>query len=381
MLYRLILVFATLLALPAQAFDTRATAAWVFDETTQTVLLAKNADQPLPPASMSKLMTLNMLFEALQDGRVTMDTTFAVSTKARSMGGSTMFLNEQDRPTVRDLIYGIIINSGNDACVVVAEGLAGTEEAFAAQMTERAKTLGMTQSTFANASGWPDPNHRMSMHDLGVIARRLIEEFPEEYTIFKETEFNYANRAEANRFNRNPLLKLNIGADGLKTGHTREAGYGLVGSAVQGNRRVIFVITGLESDTARAEEAERIVNWAFRQFVLKTVVKAGLRVAEAPVWMGRDSTVGLVPAKDVVLLVPASVQDGISAEVSFTGPLAAPLIAGQPVAELIVHVPDLPDARIPLVTEAAVNRAGFVGRLSTAAQVLYQRFLAKAPAS
>ena len=381
MLYRLILVFATLLALPAQAFDTRATAAWVFDETTQTVLLAKNADQPLPPASMSKLMTLNMLFEALQDGRVTMDTTFAVSTKARSMGGSTMFLNEQDRPTVRDLIYGIIINSGNDACVVVAEGLSGTEEAFAAQMTERAKTLGMTQSTLANASGWPDPNHRMSMHDLGVIARRLIEEFPEEYTIFKETEFNYANRAEANRFNRNPLLKLNIGADGLKTGHTREAGYGLVGSAVQGNRRVIFVITGLESDTARAEEAERIVNWAFRQFVLKTVAKAGLRVAEAPVWMGRDSTVGLVPAKDVVLLVPASVQDGISAEVSFTGPLAAPLIVGQPVAELIVHVPDLPDARIPLVTEAAVNRAGFVGRLTTAAQVLYQRFLAKAPAS
>jgi D-alanyl-D-alanine carboxypeptidase (penicillin-binding protein 5/6) len=381
MLYRLILVFATLLALPAQAFDTRATAAWVFDETTQTVLLAKNADQPLPPASMSKLMTLNMLFEALQDGRVTMDTTFAVSTKARSMGGSTMFLNEQDRPTVRDLIHGIIVNSGNDACVVVAEGLSGTEEAFAAQMTERAKTLGMTQSTLANASGWPDPNHRMSMHDLGVIARRLIEEFPEEYTIFKETEFNYANRAEANRFNRNPLLKLNIGADGLKTGHTREAGYGLVGSAVQGNRRVIFVITGLESDTARAEEAERIVNWAFRQFVLKTVAKAGLRVAEAPVWMGRDSTVGLVPAKDVVLLVPASVQDGISAEVSFTGPLAAPLIAGQPVAELIVHVPDLPDARIPLVTEAAVNRAGFAGRLTTAAQVLYQRFLAKAPAS
>ena len=381
MLYRLILVFATLLALPAQAFDTRATAAWVFDETTQTVLLAKNADQPLPPASMSKLMTLNMLFEALQDGRVTMDTTFAVSAKARSMGGSTMFLNEQDRPTVRDLIHGIIVNSGNDACVVVAEGLAGTEEAFAAQMTERAKTLGMTQSTFANASGWPDPNHRMSMHDLGVIARRLIEEFPEEYAIFKETEFNFANRAEANRFNRNPLLKLNIGADGLKTGHTTEAGYGLVGSAVQGNRRVIFVITGLESDTARAEEAERIVNWAYRQFVLKTVAKAGLRVAEAPVWMGRDSTVGLVPAKDVVLLVPASVQDGISAEVSFTGPLAAPLVAGQPVAELIIHVPDLPDARIPLVTEAAVNRAGFVGRISTAAQVLYQRFLAKAPAS
>jgi D-alanyl-D-alanine carboxypeptidase (penicillin-binding protein 5/6) len=381
MLYRLILVFAALLAHPAQAFDTRATAAWVFDETTQTVLLAKNADQPLPPASMSKLMTLNMLFEALQDGRVTMDTTFAVSTKARSMGGSTMFLNEQDRPTVRDLIHGIIINSGNDACVVVAEGLAGTEEAFAAQMTERARALGMTQSTFVNASGWPDPNHRMSMHDLGLIAQRLIEAFPEEYTIFKETEFNFANRAEANRFNRNPLLKLNIGADGLKTGHTKEAGYGLVGSAVQGNRRVIFVITGLESDTARAEEAERIVNWAYRQFVLKTVAKAGVRLAEAPVWMGRERTVGLVPAKDVSLLVPALLQGGISAEVSYTSPLAAPLIAGQPVAELIVHIPDLPDAHIPLVTEAAVSRAGFVGRLTTAARVLYARFVARAPAS
>jgi D-alanyl-D-alanine carboxypeptidase (penicillin-binding protein 5/6) len=381
MLYRLILVFAALLAHPAQAFDTRATAAWVFDETTQTVLLAKNADQPLPPASMSKLMTLNMLFEALQDGRVTMDTTFAVSTKARRMGGSTMFLNEQDRPTVRDLIYGIIINSGNDACVVVAEGLSGTEEAFAAQMTERARALGMTQSTFINASGWPDPNHRMSLHDLGLIARRLIEAFPEEYAIFKETEFNFANRSEANRFNRNPLLKLNIGADGLKTGHTKEAGYGLVGSAVQGNRRVIFVITGLESDTARAEEAERIVNWAYRQFVLKTVAKAGVRVAEAPVWMGRESTVGLVPAKDVSILVPALVPDGISAEVSYTGPLAAPLTAGQPVAELIVHVPDLPDARIPLVTEAAVNRAVFFGRVMTAARVLYARVATGSPAS
>jgi len=381
MLYRLILVFAALLAHPAQAFDTRATAAWVFDETTQTVLLAKNADQPLPPASMSKLMTLNMLFEALQDGRVTMDTTFAVSTKARRMGGSTMFLNEQDRPTVRDLIYGIIINSGNDACVVVAEGLSGTEEAFAAQMTERARALGMTQSTFVNASGWPDPNHRMSLHDLGLIARRLIEAFPEEYAIFKETEFNFANRSEANRFNRNPLLKLNIGADGLKTGHTKEAGYGLVGSAVQGNRRVIFVITGLESDTARAEEAERIVNWAYRQFVLKTVAKAGVRVAEAPVWMGRESTVGLVPAKDVSILVPALVPDGISAEVSYTGPLAAPLTAGQPVAELIVHVPDLPDARIPLVTEAAVNRAGVFGRVVTAARVLYARVATGSPAS
>jgi D-alanyl-D-alanine carboxypeptidase (penicillin-binding protein 5/6) len=330
---------------------------------------------------MSKLMTLNMLFEAIADGRVTMETTFAVSTKARQMSGSTMFLNEMDRPTVRDLIHGIIINSGNDACVVVAEGLAGSEEAFAVQMTERAKTLGMTQSNFANASGWPDPSHRMSMHDLGVVARRIIEEFPEEYAIFKETEFNYKDRAEANRFNRNPLLKLNIGADGLKTGHTTEAGYGLVGSTVQGGRRIIFVITGLDSDKARAEEAEQIVNWAYRQFALKTVARAGQRVAEAGVWMGDAATVGLVPAKDIQLLVPALVQEGMTAEVSYTGPLTAPFEAGKEVAELVVHVPDLPDARIPLVTETAVGKAGFTTRVMTAAKVLYDRAMAEAPAS
>ncbi len=381
MLSRLTFALAALLALPAQAFDTSATAAWVYDATTQTVLMDKNAHTPLPPASMSKLMTLNMLFEALKDGRVTMDTTFAVSSKARAMGGSTMFLNEQDRPSVRDLIHGIIINSGNDACVVVAEGLAGSEEAFARQMTERARALGMTDSTFANASGWPDPNHRMSMHDLGVVARRLIEEFPEEYAVFKETEFNFADRAEANRFNRNPLLKLGIGADGLKTGHTSEAGYGLVGSAVQGDRRVIFVITGLDSEKGRAEEAERIVNWAFRQFVKKTVAKAGQRLAEADVWLGSVPTVGLVPATDVALLMPALVQDGVIAEVSYTGPLKAPLAAGQQVAELVVRRPNMAEARIPLVTEAAVEPAGVVGRVMTAAEVLFRRYAAGAPAS
>jgi D-alanyl-D-alanine carboxypeptidase (penicillin-binding protein 5/6) len=375
------LALALVLALPAKAFETAATAAWVYDAGTSTVLMDKNAHTPLPPASMSKLMTLNMLFEALQDGRVTMDTTFPVSTRARQMGGSTMFLNEQDRPTVRDLIHGIIINSGNDACVVVAEGLAGTEEAFAAQMTARAQALGMTDSTFANASGWPDPNQRMSMHDLGILARRLIEEFPEEYKVFAETEFNYADRSEANRFNRNPLLKLNIGADGLKTGHTSEAGYGLVGSAVQGNRRVIFVITGLPSEKARAEEAERIVNWAFRQFVQKTVAKAGERVAVAQVWMGDAPTVGLVPAEDISLLVPALVQEGMTAEVNYTGPLQAPIPAGTQVAELIVHVPDLPDARVPLVTEAAVEPAGFLRRITTAASVLLDRTLSQAPSS
>jgi D-alanyl-D-alanine carboxypeptidase (penicillin-binding protein 5/6) len=369
-----------LAALPARAFETLSTAAWVYDVTTSTVLMDKNADQPLPPASMSKLMTILMLFEALRDGRVTMETEFAVSSRATAIGGSTMFLEESDRPTARDLIRGMIINSGNDACVVVAEGLAGTEEAFSDQMTERARALGMTGSVFKNASGWPAAGHVMTMRDLGILSQHLIEDFPDYYPIFAETEFNYKDRAPANSRNRNPLLELGIGADGLKTGHTQEAGYGLVGSARQGDRRVIFAITGLPSDTARAEEAERIVAWAFRQFSEKTVAKAGVRVAEAGVHLGSTDTVGLVPATDVRLLVPALVQDSMTAEVVYNGPLMAPIAAGTAVAELIVHVPDLPDRRIPLVAETDVGTAGFLKRLTTAGWALYGRYIGS-PAS
>ncbi|MDP3264226.1 MAG: D-alanyl-D-alanine carboxypeptidase family protein [Tabrizicola sp.] len=375
----ILMLFAA--ALPARAFETVATAAWVYDMTTKTVLMDKNADQSVPPASMSKLMTINMLFEALRDGRVTLDSTFSVSQRAKSMGGSTMFLQETDRPTVDELIHGMIINSGNDACVVVAEGLAGTEEAFAAQMTERGRAIGMTASVFTNSSGWPDPNHRMSMRDLGILGQRLIEEFPEYYPVFAKTEFNYKDRAPDNRFNRNPLLKLGIGADGLKTGHTSEAGYGLVGSARQGNRRIVFAITGLPSDIARAEEAERIVSWAFRQFAEKTVARTGVRVAEAEVFMGTADRVGLVPAADVRLLVPALVQESMTAEVVYKGPLIAPVTAGSQVAELIIHVPDLPDHKIPLVAETDVPEAGFMRRLATAASALYSRYMGEAPAS
>jgi serine-type D-Ala-D-Ala carboxypeptidase (penicillin-binding protein 5/6) len=376
----LVVLGLVLAALPARAFETAASAAWVYDMTTGTVLMDKNADEPLPPASMSKLMTINMLFEALKDGRVTMDTQFSVSSRAKAMGGSTMFLQETDRPTANELIHGMIVNSGNDACVVVAEGLAGTEEAFATLMTERGRAIGLTASVFANSSGWPDPIHRMSMRDLGIVGKRLIEDFPEYYPIFAEIEFNYKDRAPANSRNRNPLLELGVGADGLKTGHTSEAGYGLVGSAKQGDRRIIFAITGLPSDEARAEESKRIVDWAFRQFSEKTVAKGGIRVAEAEVHLGGADTVGLVPAEDVRLLVPALVQDSVTAEVVYNGPLIAPVVKGTAVAELIVHSPGLPDRRVPLVAEADVGKAGFVKRLSTAAFALYDQYLG-APAS
>ena len=249
--------------LGAGAFETKARSALVVDDATGMVLFSKNPSVPEPPASMSKLMTLYMLFEALRDGRVTLETQFNVSARAHAMAGSRMFADIGTSVPVEDLIHGIVVQSGNDACVVVAEGLAGTEEEFAAQMTRRAQELGMTETVLKNSSGWPEDGHVMSAEDLVTISRRIIHEFPEFYEYFKETEFTWNGITQPNR---NPLLKLGIGADGLKTGHTAEAGYGLVGSAVQNGQRVVFVVTGLGSVNERAVETEALVKWAFGAF-------------------------------------------------------------------------------------------------------------------
>ena len=372
---------ALLAALPLHAqFNTRATAAYVIDHTTDTVLLSKEADLPLPPASMSKLMTLNMVFEALQDGRLQLDDKLPVSQHAMDYQGSTMFLNTSDHVRVEDLLRGVIVLSGNDAAAVFAEALSpdGTEAGFARMMTERAKELGMTNSHFTNSNGWPQAGHRMSVHDLAILANRIITEFPTFYPLFAETEFLFDGRAPQNKSNRNPLLKLNIGADGLKTGHTSEAGYGLVGSAKQGNRRIIFVITGLPSEQARAEEAQRIVNWAFRQFVEKKVATEGKMIAQADVWMGDETRVGLVAPKDLLLLVPALSKDGVVASVAYQAPIEAPIEKGQKLAELVIKRAGLPDARLPLVADRDIPRGGFLPRLRTASKILLQKAIGSA---
>jgi D-alanyl-D-alanine carboxypeptidase (penicillin-binding protein 5/6) len=367
----------SLSTLSAAAFDTKARAAYVVDQKTDTVLLAKNAEQPLPPASMSKLMTLYVAFEAIRDGRLTLDEKLPVSGHAMSYGGSTMFLDTTDRVRVEDLLRGIIVLSGNDACVVLAEALSpdGTEAGFARYMTKRAQQLGMANSTFANANGWPAAGHRMSVQDLAILAEHLIEDFPEYYPLFSETEFKFDGRAPSNVHNRNPLLKLGIGADGLKTGHTSEAGYGLVGSAVQGDRRVIFVVSGLDSNAARAEEAEALVTWSFRQFTSKTIAKASVPVAQAEVWRGAQKTVGLVPAEDLTVLLPALSGKQINAEVVYTGPVQAPIKKGQTLAELVLQPEDLPEIRLPLVAANDVPSGGFFVRVKTAASVLIARFI------
>lgn len=380
MIFRLFSAAALFLTacLPGQAFETSATAAWVYDVTTHTVLMDKNGEEALPPASMSKLMTVEMLFQALKDGRVQMDTSFGVSAEAMKftdLNGSTMFLQRNDRPTVSDLIQGMVVNSGNDACTVVAEGLEGSEAEFAKKMNERAKVLGLENSTFANSSGWPDPGQRMSMKDLGLLSVHLITTYPDLYPVFSQTEFNYKNRAPANANNRNPLLALGIGADGLKTGHTEEAGFGMVGSVKQGERRIVFAISGMASAEERSKEAENIANWAFRQFALKTVAKAGSEVAQAEVFMGDAPSVALVPAEDLRLLIPAGAAEAVQAEVSYTSPIKAPVLKGTKLAELLVHLPDMPDRRIDLVAGADVGAGGFMTRLKAAAQKLQADYL------
>lgn len=359
------------------AFDVQASSAFVKDMGTGTVLLEKEADVPLPPASMSKLMTLYVTFEAIREGRLTLDEELSVSEHAMSFGGSTMFLDTTDRVTVEDLLRGIIVLSGNDACVVLAEALSpdGTEAGFARFMTDRARQMGMTNSVFVNSSGWPADGHVMSMRDLAILAERLIVDFPEYYPMFAETEFAFDGRAPKNVRNRNPLLDLDIGADGLKTGHTQEAGFGLVGSAVQDDRRVIFVISGIETAGQRAREAEALVNWSFRQFTERKIAAAGEEIARADVWMGSAPTVGLTPAEDLVTMVPILSAGPLTAEIVYTGPVEAPIEAGQQIAEMVLSPEGMPEVRVPLFASEKVASGGFAVRLKTVSGLLFQRIL------
>ena len=367
---------AAALPLAAGAFETRAREALVVDHMTGMELFARNPDQPTPPASMSKLMTLYLLFEALRDGRVAMDTAFTVSARAQAMGGSRMFVEAGTSVPVEALIQGIIVQSGNDACVVVAEGLAGTEEAFAEEMTQRARELGMTGSSFRNSSGWPEAGHAMSPRDLVALSRRIIDEFPEFYRYFQETEFTWNGITQPNR---NPLLKLGLGVDGLKTGHTSEAGYGLVGSAAQNGQRIVFMVGGLGSERERAAETESIVKWAFGTFEPVKYFDAGAEVARAEVWLGTAPDVPLVAPRDLQVLVPRAARAGLKARVLYDGPIEAPISMGDPIARLEVEVPGHAPLAFDLVAGSDVGRGGLMTRINAAARLTRDRALGLLP--
>ena len=374
---------STCLLSQAYSFDTKARAAYVFDQTSGTILLSKNPNLPLPPASMSKLMTLYMTFEFIKAGRLRLDEKLPVSKNAANYAGSTMFLNPRDRVAVLDLIRGIIVLSGNDACAVIAEALSpdGTEAGFAKLMTFRGKQIGLKNSTFKNSNGWPAVGHNMSVRDLGILAEKLITDFPEYYPMFSEQTYEFDGRAPANSRNRNPLLGLGIGADGLKTGHTKESGYGLVGSAKQDGRRIIFVLSGLNTLEDRAQEAETIVNWAFRQFKLEKFATGGSEVAKAKVWNGKSRYVSLVLENDLNIMQPVLSSNEPSFAVEYVGPIKAPIKKGDKIAELVIISPDLPETRHSLFAGNNVSSGGFLVRVRTAGQYLLNVFFTKTEGS
>jgi len=343
------------------AFESQAREAILVDYQTGTVLYEKNADQRMVPSSMTKLMTLYLLFERMKEGKLKLEDTLPVSEKAWRMQGSKMFVPLGERITVKSLIEGIAIQSGNDACIVVAEGLGGSEETFAKEMNEAAVRLGLTGSHFMNASGWPDPDHYSTARDLYIIARHLINDFPEYYPFFSEREFTFHN---IRQFNRNPLLDANIGVDGLKTGHTEEAGYGVVISGVAPDgRRVISVINGLGSIKQREEAAQRLIEYGYREFENVTLVKKDQPVSEAEVWLGESETVPLVATEDMVMSLPKFADKNIKLQLHYNGPVAAPVEAGAKIAELSIAVPDMPEMRVPLAAGNTVEKKGIFGRM------------------
>jgi D-alanyl-D-alanine carboxypeptidase (penicillin-binding protein 5/6) len=345
---------------PLGPFDTIARQALIIDADTDAVLLDKNADERMPPSSMSKLMTMYMVFSMLKEGRLKLDQELPVSERAWRMQGSKMFVQIGSTVPVEALIRGVIVQSGNDACIVLAEGIAGSESQFAEMMNEKAKRIGLTDSTFRNATGWPDPEHRMTCRDLARVARHIINDFPEYYKYYNERSFTWNNISQENR---NPTLARVPGADGLKTGHTEEAGYGLTASAKRGDRRLILVFNGLPTMRARGEESERLLEWGFREFENVVLFRAADVIEEVPVHLGDRKTVPLVGGKDVVVTLPRQWRQRLQAKVRYDAPIAAPVLKGQELGRLEVGGQGVPNLSLPLLAGADVDKLGLVSRI------------------
>ena len=351
---------------PSQVgIGTLAQFAFMVDPQTSSVLLFKDADKPMHPSSMAKMMTIYLVFEELAAGRIKLDTRFRVSERARNMGGSRMFVELGSEVTVEDLIKGMIILSGNDACVVIAEGLAGNEDSFAERMNKRARELGLVKTVFKNASGWPAEGQYSTARDLAVLAWRTIDDFPKLYRYYSETNWTYNNIRQDNR---NRLLKTTPGTDGLKTGHTEEGGYGQATSAVRDGRRLILVVNGLTSMAERAQETSRLTEWGFREFTNTAIFRAGDTVVEAPVWLGAQDKVPLVVARAVQVTVPSGQAASPRVVARYDGPLPAPLVKGTKIGIAAVTLPDGRVIEYPLEVGTDVPRMGVIGRVTTMIQ-------------
>ena len=345
-------------ATPLGPIDTAARYAFIMDFNTGASLLDKEADVQQPPSSMTKLMTAYIVYGMLKIGRLQLTQMLPVSDKAWRMQGSKMFVPQGGSVSVEDLIRGMIIQSGNDACIVLAEAIAGSEDQFAEMMNAKAKELGLTNTHYANCTGWPDATQYMSCRDIATLASRIIKDFPEYYKYDKQTSFKYNGIEQQNR---NSLVQKGL-ADGLKTGHTEAGGYGLVGSADRQGRRVILVVNGLNSMHARAEESERLLEWSFREFENVTLFGAGDTVETVKVWLGTKPSVPLVGGRDLVITMPKQWRDTAKIEVQYNAPITAPVGKGDVIGKLVVGGKGVPDMQVPLLAGADVPRQGLPGR-------------------
>ena len=357
-------VFTT--PLSAEALKTKAKYALLMDADTGYVMFDKKADEPMHPASMSKLMTAYMIDEAVKSGKYKWDDEFEVSENAwkkggAATGGSTMFLEPKQKVRLDDLLKGIIIQSGNDACIVVAENMAGTEEAFAAQMTQKAKKMGLKNSTFKNATGIPHPEHLMSAKDLALLSQHIIRDYPDQYAIYSQKDFTYNGIKQGNR---NPLLYSLDGADGLKTGHTQKSGYGLTASVkAKDGRRLIMVINGLKSLNERAEEARKVMSWGLANFQNSNLLNTDKPMAEVEVWLGENKTVKAVPAKNLIQTHPIADDIQASSVVRYQQPVLAPIQKGQKLGTIATLLPDKTLVETDLIAAENVEKLGFFAKI------------------
>ena len=343
---------------PLGPLDTSAKWALIMDFNTGATLLDKDGDVAMPPSSMTKLMTMYIVYGMLKSGRLKLDQELPVSEKAWRTQGSKMFVPLGGSVKVEDLIRGVIVQSGNDACIVFAEAIAGSEEQFVELMNAKAKEMGLQNTAFRNCTGWPDPAQRMSCRDIATVARRLITDFPEYYHYDSEKTFKYNNIEQENR---NPLVQKGL-ADGLKTGHTEEGGYGVVASAQRAGRRVIVVVNGLTSMHQRREESERLLEWAFREFENVTLFTAADTIENAKVWLGNRPTVPLVGGRDLVITMPRQWRQSAKIALVYDAPIPAPINRGDVLGKLVVSGQGVPAMEVPLLAGADVGRLGLPGR-------------------
>ncbi len=359
-LIKLVLVFFFILKSSLVFGFSNAKQAVLIDADTGYVLYEKNADELTAPSSMSKMMTVYLIFEKLQNGTLSLTDQLEVSKAAWAKRGSRMFLEENSQVSVEDLLRGIIVQSGNDACVVIAEAFSGTEENFSEELNIKAREIGLENSNFTNSTGWPDEGHLSTARDLSIIAMKTVQNFPEYYHFYAEESFEYNG---INQRNRNTLLNKPVGVDGLKTGHTEAGGYGLAASALRKNQRLIMVINGLTSNKERTAEAIKLLEWGYRNFTNFDLLKEGMTVLQAKVWLGDKKTVPLVINEDTKITIPSKSRDKLQFKIEYDSPISAPIEEGTKIAELEITAPGIDSLRIPLYAGSTITSLGPLSKL------------------